>query len=917
MQQDAVHRETINTLQNRLKACNIQATDANSRVSAAQARESQLKEQNDSLQAKITALQSEFSPGENAHVQLSEMKAELDAKGKALDSAKADLNSKASELRTLLATNASLQDQIETLQRRLEEALSQVVDIGPGKAELEQRFGAELEKMQKEMAEHSHKTYVKDRMDIDNQLKQLTSQRDSYKRQVQPLKDEAAASKARLEEHQTQSSKSSADKERELQQQKKLAQSCKQEIETLKSSLRDLQSTLKGGDLIRDKYNTLSIESTAEKAKYAKEKTTLAKQIEEMQHALEQAQSAEEEAKVELDKQRSESVTASEDAQNQLAEAKEAAHRAEAGLQHYKQTCKQSIENTELQCKKQLDALQECVTQAQKEVQDKKNDDEKFRAAIQESWQAEQQENDRRLANAKKEAIEVKTQRDDALAENERLRSELEELSKKQAEVLQAKRDQHIQQRPPSGDSNTSASRLRVPNLREGITPTASNKENEPSKPRKKVDRSANTVMETAPVPAPDVLRRPESRSNAPFDIEGNPRGPVVEESQFQDIVPAARGDSRSHQAKASLKPSLSGFFSDNDDMLDFTSLASKQLPQTVEETQYEDKFPSFAAFNGSMHSSQAPRLQAPSSAFSVPFLRGGSTQPPAVSHPTNSEDMHRDSFASAAQTQSNGFVVYEDPQQRQSSSDAHNMLQDSLSWSQAEKEKYTFRKIFPNPNSASKMVHGDKEDSQGAKRRRSGGGSVSLSQRSGVYNPELLREGRDSASEGMQHPNAAQTLAMHSSSPDFVHNAVSARKTSTYHTPGGSAKRRISKTNSVPTADPRLAGREAPTVQKRKSEGHTVEGYEHERKKRLNRGSTAAPVEPSRYSLRGNAQQPSINDLPSMPNVSGSSSSRNGSFASQTRMRTLGGASSRSKPGFKKMSKSESQPLGAFSTTR
>ncbi|KAK5124874.1 hypothetical protein LTR85_001064 [Meristemomyces frigidus] len=929
IRQDATHREAIHGLQDKLKACNIRATEATSQLSATQARENHLKEQNGSLHARITALQSKCSPSENAHVQLSEVKEELNRKTQALETARTELNGKTEELRTLSATNLNLQDQVRSLQRRLEEIQSQVIDFGPERAKLETKFKAQLERIQTEMADHSRHAYIKDKMDNDNKLLQMTSSKDTLQKQVKPLKDELAATKAKLAELQSQSSKVTDDMGLKLHQKEAHLQAKQQEIETLQESLKELEGHLKGYASAKSQYDALSTqhhalhtELSAEQSKYQdilKQKSAVAKKAEDTQHALEKAQSAEEEAKAELERHRAETATALEDLENQLADAKEAADRAEVGFEHYKQSCEDATSKAEEQSRERLEALQETFSQKEKELKEQEVDSEAFRKQIDEAWRDAQDKIKNATNKAKAEVAEAQTRRDEAIAENERLRKELADLANKQAEALQLQLEQlkqhQIQQRPSSRASTVSASRLRVPLLRKGITPTASNKENEPPKPRKKVDRNANVIIGTGPVPVPEVLRRPESRTKDSAKDSTNARGPVVEESQLQEATPAPYAGIGTDLRKELHKPSLFGMFSDSDDMLDTASMRSKQLLQTVEETQFDDKLPSFAAFNNSMASSHAARSKPPSSVFSVPSLRGTASQPPTMHHSTTSEELRKDHDRQAAQSAFNEFVIYEDSQPLHHSSsslhvDARRHVQDSSSLSQAEIEKYTFRKTYPHPNSASKMVHRAEQGDQGAKRRRSDISDAATSRGAAVHTPNIRGEGRDSASRGMHPPTATHTHVMHSSSPDFIHDAASARKTNTYHTPGGSgsAKRRLSRTNSGTPADPRLARREAPVTSKRKAEGFIVEGYEHERKKRLTKGPAAAPTKASRYSLRASTYQPSINDLPSMPSTSarGSSSSQLSRAGPNSRMRTLAGSSTRATHGLKKLSKTD-----------
>lgn len=901
IQQEAAHRETVHSLQEQLKASNVRIARGESQISDAKLKENELKEQNATLQARIKALQSKSSPAENAQAQLNDVKAELDMTAKALDSAKADVASKARELLSLSAANTSLQEQLQALQSRLKSLQKKTVDFGPERKELERKARTEEERIRKEMAEHIENFEIELKTKSENDLKKLTSERNRLERQVKPLQDELVTYKTRIQQLQKEKSNGVLGKEQELERTKKLVESQKQEIDTLQSSLTDLQTAFKGDDAMQKKYSNLSTQFNAQQSKLksaVEEKSVLLKQVDELRHASEEAELARKQAKSEFNKYRTEKESTVKALEKDLAEAKAAAEHSAAGLQHLKESCDKAIDDTSNKCDRQIKALQEQLSESQADLQKNKTEDERFRAEVEQTWQQEQKAFEERSTAIRRQVAEAEAQRDEAFAKNERLRQESETKINEQRKTLLEQRDQSqqraetaeeklkSQQRPSSKGSNVS-SRLHVPSVKDGTTPTASLRSMEPPRMRKKVDRNNNAIVEVDAIPAPEEIR-PDSRKTSSGKGKEPAKGPVVEESQFVSNPIFCN----SADAPVIAQQLSSSFVlpSDNDDMLSIRDGALRQLPDTVEETQFEDRLPSFATFNRSVASMQIPTAKQASSTLPTRRLQEANSSGRSDSQDTVSLWTPAD------------FVICEDSQDRASSqrvlnTEVHGQLQESLTWDQPDMEKYTFQKSLPQPNSASKMVYPDGRQSHTLRR----GESVvqdSLASSDGAFNtPNARRGGKNDPLRGV-----TTTANTQSSSPDFVHNNTSGRKRSaTYHTPGETTgKRRHSRTTPGPTTDPRLALRNPLVGSKRKSEGYIVEGYEHERKKRLSAGSNA--VEANGRSLRSQTQ-PSINDLPSFPTMhAGPRSSQN----SQSRMRTLAGGSSRTTRGAKKVSQSK-----------
>ncbi|KAK3705738.1 hypothetical protein LTR37_013181 [Vermiconidia calcicola] len=903
------HREEMHSLNETLKACTDRIASYESDVSKARDQEKQLTEQNNSLQAKINALQSNSTPAQNVQGQLREAKAELDSKIKALNAAKTDLEAKSKEARSLNDSNTSLQDQISSLQRQLKESQSDAANLGPEREELHRKARDSELQMRKEMAEHIANVETQLKHDTGNALKKLTSDHERAGQEKKRLDDELATCKTQIMQLQKDKSSVTA-KHAELDRLKRLSESQNQEIESLQASSSELRKALKGDHSLKQQYSTVSAQLASEKSKLqttVDEKEALLRQVADLQHAADEANRAEELATSEMEQKRHENEVAIEALEKQLAEAKEDSERSAAGLERLKVSCKQAVDEANGKGDRQIKALQERLCEAQADLQKAKAEDERFRSELESTWKQEQQTFDERSTYLKRKVLDAERERDEALAASERLEEEkkaaldeqrrtlLEQLNQLKQRAFTAEEQLRAKERPSSKGSSV-PSRLHVPSIREGITPSASARSTEPPRPRKKVDRNANHTDEVGPIPAPEEIRPDSRRTNSAKSRE-SARGPVVEESQMASGY-FADSQKQAPKSTSRLGPLAPDF---DDDMLSVRDGGYRQLSHTVNETQLADGLPSFAAMAQSTIQETRPKAATSTlSAYSSHWPGMTSIAGP------------RAPGASRALQMGDSFNIYEDSQDIDSSQAppeesfaGHRHLQDSLSWSQAENDKYTFQKPVPHPNSGSKMVYPDGKVSSNPTRRRSDTQRSESSAGNRSKTPVVRGESRTGTLKVAQNST--------SSSPDFVNaKNASGRKANTYHTPGGSAgKRRLSKTNSGKAVDPRLISRDRPAVQKRKAPSQIVEGYEQERKKRSNAGLTATGKTVTNTRTRS---QQSINDLPrfqSMP--AGPSGSRNGSntAGSQSRMRTLAGGSSRAARSGKKKTKSKYNDIG------
>ncbi|KAK5688739.1 hypothetical protein LTS10_000717 [Elasticomyces elasticus] len=927
LKQDAAHRENVRSLQDKITASNVRSNDLQAKLHDTELREARLKDANAALQTRIDTVHTNVTPDDSHHLPLSELKAEVNAKALALESAKAELTTKTEELQILRETNSRLEEKTQSLEQQLDELKRQIVDVDVLRRDIQGKADAELKKRRKELQEHSDRNTAEHKMRLDNAARTLASQKESLEKRIPALNEEIAASKTKIEELQKQAVELTRKKDGEVEKTKKQAQEWKRKAEGTQSQLESLQEACKSDEAVRKQYDAVRAELAQEKDKHhqsVEQKAVLAKQVEEIQQTFESARSEVADVKAQFERHQVESGAALEEKSRQLAEAEEALERSETGIAHLKGECKKEVAHAERKAKENGDALQASLTQAQDELKQEKAKAAKFQGEVDDAWRSEEAKQEQNLATANNRALEAETQLQKAVAETERLRKELESVVARHAEEQLRLQQCAVQD-----------AAIRVPPAQAGITPAASNKENEPPKLRKKVDRNAHTVIATGRVAAPDILRQPDPRvrqaqvlSQEPVIeetqsedllIEQVTRGPVVEETQFEDLPTkqTVRGpvveESQLKDLPVKRMPTQE-FSGMSDDMLDTGSVVHH--PQkVVEESQYDDKLPSF----GSLHRAApplAPSRKHASSAISVPRVSGQPNHSntsghfssiPSGGHVHSNSSGHINSSKSTMPPPANdphNFAIYDDDHQSQmtmGTQAAQKQIQASLDWTDVDKAKYTYQKAYPPPNSASKRVHQDSQREPQNKR-------PNATQTEKRLTPDAYGGSRV-ASGGR---NNTPDNATHSSTPDFVDQASARRLKSTYTPQGSSNKRRPSGNNPGLITDPRLAQRAAPTPKRKAVEHPTITaGYEAERSKRRKAGESGnvrSSTDSNRYALRGSTQ-PSIRDLPTIERPgSGRSTSHNPSTASHTRshMRTSGGGTYRGSRGSKKMSRDD-----------
>ncbi|KAK5163971.1 uncharacterized protein LTR77_010367 [Saxophila tyrrhenica] len=866
LQQEAGHRETISALREQLKSSDTRISDLESQVSATQQSAAELRQQNGVLQKKLVAVEftpppatvNQPSPQHNSAVELEAVKA-------ALQSAKAEVASKSEELSALVSKNVSIEDQVTTLQKRLGELQAQAEDHGREREDLLRKAKHDEGNIRQEMREHVEQVELKAKADARNELKKLSSERGRLQDHVDALKENQRASAAQIKQLQL-SQKDGDANQREVDRLNKLIESQKHEIATLQSSTTNLQDAIQRESTANEKATTLSEQLIAEQTKVqaaVAEQLGLAKEVSELQTALNDSKLLEQRSKSELEKLRSDSDASHKALERAAAEAREEAKRAVAGHEILKASCDSTVKDTMSKAQRNIESLQTALAESKAETQAAKAEDLKYRAEVQHGWKQEEENHKQQVENLEQKIAEVEQEREEAQEDIKRVRIETSAAIESQRKSLLDQLRQ-LRERAEAAEAakaeleeaQLAASRLEQP-MSSGMTPSATIKPRDPNRPRKKADRNSNTLTQVSPIPAPEDIR-PHSNRAAPTGSKPQASGPVVEDSQVVSdpfAVQLAAVESR----QSSLSP-------EDYDILTIREEGTAQAPQVVEETQFFDvqsTFPEFFSEPASPVQSQIQQsaLNAASTTLLSPLGRTLNSV-----HAGGNFQIHEDSQPDAESTKGS------DP----------NKVTSSFFMSQAEQDQYTYKRPLPPPNSSSKRAQPPPQSSHTLQ-----GDSYPRDNTSGVR--------RYQTPVTMGAPNSS-----HSSSPGFMNDSqTNARKLSTYQAPGNSGgKHRQSQSHSTTTVDPRLAARNSSTNQKRKSEGQIVEGYEPERKKRASAATGAGG-----RSTRSNAQL-SIASMSAGPR--GSSQYESSVPRTSSHMRTLGGASSRTTRANRKVSKSE-----------
>ena len=867
------HHNVVGGLQEQLKASNSLIASEEVQKTAAIEQVGVLKQQNAALQTKVSALQSKTSPGENANVQLNETKLELEKTVTTLSATKADLDSKAEQLKTLTLANNSLGDQIKALQDRLHGIQSNNDDSMPTHI-LEGKLKEAEERTRKKMAARIENFELELKTKSNNELKKLHSEKNRLEKKIKPLQDEIASYKQQMNAAQIEKPAASEALKQELERTRKHNETQKSELESLQSTVKNLKQASVDGSALQEKLATLSVQLDAEQSKlrHTSERSSgLQEQVKRLDDAREELELEKEETMQELSNLRMKSDSRVTTLQKDLDEARDNASRSNAGLEAFKRSCDDVVKAANKDNDRKLQALQKQLTETQAELQSAREENETFFEGVEQSWKDEQEGWRNKVADATKETTDMQASKAEAVAACEsviqQLRAELdqqrlsmqEENDNLQTQLQAAEEKSQAHQRPSSKETKSS-SRIQVPRVSDGKTPStqaASATSKQPRAPSKSIDRTKSEITQAGPIQTPEELR-PDSRKTNSANSKAATKGPVVEETQFVTDPFAV------HQSQAAAVDHTQDSFSSLIHDYDIGVKDNQPQPTSPEtpETQPEDSIPTFAAFKRSVRPSQA----------NMPFLSSVSNGLTRVLQSSDSATDGLPEVKTVKGPQHNGNRQSE--QSGLHSARATSNLQ-MRPWSEEEKKKYTYHPPVPESNSASKRAPELQPPSRPVKRRESGTGS-----RADRYKTPIL-DTQTSNEFGKQMPSSSGN----GSSPAFIKDANTNRRFTTYGTPGNlGGKHHASRTGSELIQDPRLAGRDQAAGTKRRSTGQVVDGYEEERKKRLAMDTTGM----NEFERSTHVQHPqSISDLPS----SNRGTTRR---SSQTHMQTFGGGDSR-----------------------
>ncbi|KAH9810745.1 hypothetical protein Tdes44962_MAKER05976 [Teratosphaeria destructans] len=883
--QDTAQRETIAVLQERLNASELQHRAKSDELAAVQAREKELQNQQTILQIKVEALESRPEPDDN---QIRNFHTELASQTKALDAIKAVFDQKAEECQALNSSNSKLQSQLQSIRHEMENDRGQVVDLQAQRDELHRQSEAKLLQIREDLARESVKTQMAEKSKMENTVKRIQSQYDDAQNRIQPLHLECMELKAKHAESMRTITELNQAKSKGTQELQKQLRANANEMDGLKATIKELQDHVKESAEIQQRCTDLAVQLAAEKAKAkerAEERDVLTRQLEKAREALHCAQTAKSDIDSVLKKKSIENAAALQKLNEKVAGAKAEAGQARDELEHYKATSQMSAKDNDIKFAEHLQALQQEITRLHDRLTAEERKYQAYVIEVGKTWDQEGKNHNQRLKDATGRTEDAERQRDEALAEHDRLREQLEQILAARSASMPPPSREPLSDRSQGSQTCQFAETAKI-----RVTPTLTNKENEPSRPtRKRVDRGINAITESGPIPLPDALRA---------GLHGNQgRGPVVEDSQLKIDLPVPK------PATVKARVALTGVSHLSvEDLLDTASNTSNFPTEVVEETQLIDDDPRFADLDDELGSSQPPVSQPDMSTtlsmqgvvdLTVLHTKDKGRLKRTSKQPVQDFEVFQDdtepAMAAIEETQLPGLAPHVD----------HRLS------SNQEETDFRVQKARANPNTSVK--------------RRSSEGSDS--QKSRNHQPAT----RQPMSHDTEYRVDRAPSTAHSSSSDFVTDPTSARRANTYqaldHT-SGSNKHRTTRNDVVSTLDPRLAKCEqamAPST-KRKAESNIVENYESQRKKRITARENAMANESAGYALRPAARPQSKFSIYEGPlSSSPSSSHRDGNYSqdrghsSTARVRRPGAQVSRGAKGGKKRSMTVDQMNARF----
>lgn len=836
-------------MQEKLKNIDMRLQERDHQKAADETTKEQLRDQIHRLQTRIESLQQNPLSTTASDTHFIRARDELEVKRRALDAANDKLLSIQQELRTLRESNNDLQEQKRSLLNGVAEAERRVATADAEKRSVEIKYKDDAEKLRTDVSNHLQNALSKNKMQSENTLKNLTSQRDEATQKIKHLQGEVEAARASLVQFQQESTERTAEQARHLRGMEEQAEASQHEIESLRTRLAERHDQAEDDDAIKQHISELSEQlnfAKTEQRAALEQKAMLAAKVENIQHDLMQTQCAKDEAEERALQLSGEKSGPLEQLQTRVKELENDLKQAKADLQHQRKIFEEKLASEESSREGSMKALQLNIQEKQVDNEHYKERLPQAQAELEKAITGERNYHGQMIAQRNAEDLNPQMTTSETMADHQHSHSE----------TTQPK--QLLSHNSGLSQSPSFCLPLGVANTKDGITPTATNKEDQPPRPRKKVDRSTNTITDADPLHVPDILRRPDSRVSESQKTEVNRHERVAGpgQSRSSHIQTRAFLGSKARSSGPHGERPVTAAISESDEMLD--------------RTQTTEKLPWFSEFNDSNDLSQTPRAEAKSSAVKDSPVNDTGILADVLSDlhiPRNSRGqiVNDTSTAQPAEFADYEDLQQDDPSRREESAESRGALRDSLAWTRARADRDDFRKVFPNPNSALKLVRHDDNGKPGSasaglepKSRMTGSERSTTQTRmeSAVYHPK---------SQKIPTANSAK-----SSSPDYVAEA-GARMQTTYHLESGpdSTKLGIIRRQSKPLPDPRLVGREAQQAKKRKSSGSILEGYESERKKRKTQEPAPTPTRYQRRSSRRTvAQESSARNATPLPDA-------------------------------------------------
>lgn len=893
--QTAAQREIIKSLEDKLTASATQIENIQTEMTTARDKANKLGEHNASLQASKAVLQSKLTSMEATSLQLNEMRDELRTKVDALDSAKSELVKVKHEVEKFNADNSRLRAEIEMLQCDSSTVSRPEGNNMQDRVQLERKAQEDLARARKEVADHAEKFEVELRAQLANETKKLGGESKRLKRQTEILTEELSTSQAQVSKLKQGTSTKEMLGAKDLERLKEVTRVQEEELNSLNSLVTELRSAAENHALLQKQHAALTTsfkdnESQLDVLKKAHD--TVSSKVLHAERAAAAAMLAEANAKAEHDSYRSSREHAIEELEQKVRRAEQEAERAASGLAHFKTTCTDAMDQASNMSQRQIEALHKRLTEAQAELQKKHDEDEKFRAQVEQSWKDEHRVFNDQLNELKRRAEQAESLRDGAVHDLERLREEYaEQMSEQQAAFKQ--QGEQLRQ---SADSNEQATRVAKISIEElssqfgpswslshrstDATPSAESAIKEPIRPRKKVDRNSSTTLGVDPISTIHDALRPHSRN---IDSTMSILKPNVSGTEGQQLRSDPFCTLSVKTNLAASHPVIPETLYDSDDVLSSYDSELAGLAQTVPETQSNpDTQHSYTPGRSSVHD--------------------------------RAREARRSS--NTRQRLTSGFTIYEDARDKPklhspSGCRAEGQHSKDRPWSRAEVEKYTFKKSFPRPNSSSKRISATDHSIGGHECNDVGSDGPAVEALANVSGIAVFRrESQDHFAEAISPINEDNDIANHCRSPNFIHNSQLQETEVSGHRQrrGSGAVHLLESLKAQPATDPRLVHERSHTPSKRKAETYIAEGYEHERKRRLNVGRIQTTGKLRR--LTGSARTKDSGVGPGASQVSRTSSTGRGNAitpAKASQMRTLAGGSAHATRSRKKKSKSKS----------